>query len=130
MKHYEDDNMIREFRNILKEIKKNVIEKTYATQNTKSLNKTREQLIEFSRLILPSVRDQRKQIPISEINELFENTLQRYPRSPYYDNRLEYYLIRDFNDYPMVIDEEQIDFQQYDNDSPIVPNDLSLTELE
>ena len=132
MNHTEDDGMIREFRNVLKDIKKKVLERTYSTQNTKSLNKIPEQLLQFYRLIIPSVKDKRKEIPIAEIQNLFENTLQLYPRSSYYDNQLEYYLKRDFYEYPLVIDEEQIDSKQYDHyEQPnVISNDLSLTEIE
>ena len=130
----EDDQKIIEFRNILKSIKKNVSNKlTYTTQDTLVLNKVVKRLIQFYTLLKPVVYDNKplNTIPIEELRELFYDTLEEYPRSSYYQNQLEYYLKRDFIDFPLSIDEEQINsfsMTEHYEQPNIIENNIELTE--
>jgi hypothetical protein len=130
----EDDQKIIEFRNILKSIKKNVSNKlTYTTQDTLVLNKVVKRLIQFYTLLKPVVYNNKplNTIPIEELRELFYDTLEEYPRSSYYQNQIEYYLKRDFIDFPLSIDEEQINsfsmMEHYEQPN-IIENNIELTE--
>ena len=129
-----DTKKILEFREILRKIKLSVLNNiTYQNQNTESLNKVTKQLIKFYSLLKPVIYEYKSinTIPIPEIRTLFNETLQQYPRSSYYQNQLEYYLKRDFIDFPFTIDEESIDsFPITDHyDKPdIIDNNSSLTE--
>ena len=130
----EDDQKIIEFRNILKSIKKNVSNKlTYTTQDTLVLNKVVKRLIQFYTLLKPVVYDNKplNTIPIEELRELFYDTLEEYPRSSYYQNQIEYYLKRDFIDFPLSIDEEQINsfsMTEHYEQPNIIENNIELTE--
>lgn len=114
-----DDLKIHEFRNILKSIKQKVLDKfTYNSQNTAVLEKVTKRLIQFYLLLKPVVYDNKPvdTIPIKELHELFYETLENYVRSSYYQNCLEYYLKRDFIDFPFSIDEDKIDtFKSYEH---------------
>ena len=130
----EDDQKIIEFRNILKSIKKNVSNKlTYTTQDTLVLNNVTKRLIQFYTLLKPVVYDNKplNTIPIEELRELFYDTLEEYPRSSYYQNQIEYYLKRDFIDFPLSIDEEQINsfsMTEHYEQPNIIENNIELTE--
>jgi hypothetical protein len=131
----EDDKKIFEFRNILKSIKEKTINSiTYKSQNTDSLVKVKENLIKFYTILKPSViyNESFDSIPIQELKDVFQSTLKYYPRSRYYQTQIEYYLKRDFIDFPFSIDIPKITSYKYDNYEPthIVENNLSLTEIE
>ena len=120
----EDDKKIQEFRSILKEIKLAVQDKyLYRSQNTSELHNVEKELRKFYKILYPIIFYYK---PLSTIpNELtalrnkFHETLQRYPRTSYYDNRLKYYLSNDLLSFP------------FDNslDDRIVSNNTNLTKI-
>ena len=92
-----------------------------------------KRLIQFYTLLKPVVFGTKslESIPIAELRDLFYDTLENYPRSSYYQNMLEYYLKRDFIDFPLSIDENQINsFESFESYSEpvIVENNITLTE--
>jgi len=130
----EDNQKILEFRGILKSIKKKVLDKlTYTTQDTTVLNKVVKRLIQFYLLLKPVVNDNKplESIAINELEDLFYDTLKEHPRSSYYQNQIEYYLKRDFIDFPFSLDEIQINSfnttEHYEEPS-IIENNMTLTE--
>jgi len=133
-KYSDDDKKILEFRNILRKIKLSILDNvTYENQSTESLKQVTKQLIKFYTLLKPVIFDYKsiETIPIPEIRKLFYETLQNYPRSSYYQNQLQYYIKRDFIDFPFTIDEESIDSFPITNhyESPtIIDNNSDLTE--
>lgn len=119
-----DDEKIQEFRTILKEIKKAVQDKyLYRSQNVNELNNVEKELIKFYKLLYPIVYYYKplSVIPdeLTALRNKFNATLNEYPRSSYYDNRLKYYLTSDLISYP------------FDNspDDKIVPNTTNLTKI-
>ena len=130
-----EDNKLIEFRKTLKLIKSNVLKNhTYNSQNTNSLNTVIKRLIQFYYLLEPVIFQRKpiETIKIKELQELFYNTLKDGDkRSSNYQNKLEYYIKRDFIDFPFVIDETNIDTynssEHYENPL-IVDNNKSLTE--
>lgn len=117
-----DDSKIEEFRSILKEIKLAVQEKyLYRSQNTNELKNVENELRKFYKLLYPIIF-QYKSLSVlpnelAALRNKFYVTLQEYPRSSYYDNRLKYYLTNDLLSYP------------FDNspDRNIIPNNENLT---
>ena len=133
----EDTEKIREFRNTLKSIKKTILDKiTYSTQSVSSLKKVSHRLIQFYMLLKPVVVNGLpiETIPIPEVRDLFYNTLDQsiYPRSSYYQNQIEYYLKRDYIDYPFTIDADDINLsaESYEVEGAphIVENNIRLTQ--
>ena len=121
----EDDKKIQEFRSILRKIKLSVLNNTtYENQNTESLKLVTKQLIKFYTLLKPVIFDYKsiETIHIPEIQKLFFETLQNYPRSSYYQNQLQYYIKRDFIDFPFTVDEESINSFPLTNhyESPVI----------
>lgn len=130
----EDNKKILEFRQILRSIKKKVLDKlTYNTQDTTILNKVVKRLIQFYLLLKPVVYENKplETIAITELEDLFYDTLKEHPRSSYYQNQIEYYLKRDFIDFPFSLDEIQINSfnttEHYEEPS-IIENNMILTE--
>jgi len=119
-----DDKKIEEFRNILKEIKLAVQEKyLYRSQDTNELNNVEKELIKFYRILYPIIFYYKPLTTIPKdlvaLRNKFYETLQEYPRSSYYDNRLKFYLTNDLLSFP------------FDNslDRNIVPNRTNLTKM-
>lgn len=133
MDSIEDNQKIGEFRKLLKNIKQTILNKlTYSTQNTSALNKVEHRLIQFYTVLKPAVFHGTP-VKIKEIQELFDDVLNtnKFPRSSYYQNQLEYYLHRDFIEYPFTIDEDDIDedmkYKSY-GEPIIIENNMSLTD--
>ena len=130
----EDNQKILEFRGILKSIKKKVLDKlTYTTQDTTVLNKVIKRLIQFYLLLKPIVYGIKplETIAITELEDLFHDTLKEHPRSSYYQNQIEYYLKRDFIDFPLSLDEIQINsfsINEHYEEPSIIENNMTLTE--
>lgn len=130
----EDNKKILEFRGILKSIKNKVLDKlTYNTQDTTVLNKVVKRLIQFYLLLKPVVYENKplETIAITELEDLFYDTLKEYPRSSYYQNQIEYYLKRDFIDFPFSLDEIQINsfsMTEHYEEPSIIENNMTLTE--
>ena len=62
-------------------------------------------------------------LPDEELQNLFRNTLETYPRTPSYQNLLEYYLYRDLIDYPLIIDTQIIDeYDKIENSNKGMPD--------
>lgn len=131
---YEDDKKIQEFREVLHKIKISILNNiTYQNQTTESLKQVTKQLLKFYVLLKPVIYNYMSidTIDIPEIKKLFYETLQNYPRSSYYQNQLEYYIKRDFIDFPFTIDEERIDsfpIEEHYGNPNIVDNNNALTE--
>jgi len=129
-----DSKKILEFREILRKIKLSILNNiTYENQTTESLKQVTKQLIKFYSLLKPVIYEYKSidSIPISEIRTLFNETLQQYPRSSYYQNQLEYYLKRDFIDFPFTVDEGSIDsfpINEHYEAPDIIDNNSTLTE--
>ena len=127
----EDDKHIDEFRKVLRKIKQSVINNsTYKTQNTNDLKDVSKRLIQFYTLLRPIIFDRKpiSSLAIKELQPLFHLTLEEYSRSNNYQMLLEYYLKRDFIDFPYTLDEEQIDSFNEPIHNEIVSNDILLTE--
>jgi hypothetical protein len=119
-----DDKKIEEFRNILKEIKLAVQEKyLYRSQDTNELKNVEKELIKFYRILYPIIFYYKSLTTIPDdlvaLRNKFYITLQEYPRSSYYDNRLKFYLTNDLLSFP------------FDNslDRSIVSNKTNLTKM-
>uniref|UniRef100_A0A6C0D8I4 Uncharacterized protein n=1 Tax=viral metagenome TaxID=1070528 RepID=A0A6C0D8I4_9ZZZZ len=129
-----DDQIIKEFRRIIQTIKKNVLNKlSYESNDLNTINKIVKRFIQFYIILKPVIYDNKsiETIPIEELKDLFYETLEEYNRSPYYQNKLEYYLKRDFIDFPLSLDEEQIDsfdIVEHYEEPRIVENNTMLTE--
>ena len=129
-----DDKKIQEFREVLRKIKMNILNNiTYENQSTESLKQVTKQLIKFYVLLKPIIYNYKSldTIQIPEIRKLFYETLQGYPRSSYYQNQLEYYIKRDFIDFPFTVDEERIDsfpIEEHYETPNIIDNNNALTE--
>jgi hypothetical protein len=125
-----DDLKIKEFRDLLKIIKENVQDKfTYLSQDTKELEKVTKRLIQFYTVLKPIIYHYKPLsiVPIKELQDMFYSVLQEYPRSSYYQNRLEYYLKHDLLYYPFT---NTVDKSNTDSHSSykIVANKISLTK--
>jgi hypothetical protein len=133
MESIEDNRKIKEFRDLLKNIKKTTLNKiTYSTQSTGALTKVEQRLKQFYTLLKPIVYYGKPidTIPIEAIRELFYDTLT-YPRSSYYQNQLEYYLYSDFIDYPFTIYEDDIQTHndvEHNGEPHIIENNISLSD--
>lgn len=134
MEQNQDDQMIKQFRIIIQTIKKNVLNKfTYKSNDVNIINTIIKRFVQFYIILKPVVYDNKplETIPIEELRDLFYETLEEYNRSPYYQNKLEYYLKRDFIDFPLSLDEEQIDsfdvVEHYEQPK-IIENNTMLTE--
>lgn len=130
----EDDQKVLEFRRTLKSIKKNVLDKlTYNSNDLNVLNKVTKRFVQFYILLKDVVYNNKPldTVPIEELRDLFYETLEDYPRSSYYQNQIEYYLKRDFIDFPLSIDEDQINsfsITEHYEQPTIVENNTMLTE--
>ena len=123
-----DLKKLNEFHTVLKNIKKTVLDKfTYNSQNVNDLKKVSKRLIQFYMLLKPVVYDNKplESIPLKEIRDLFITTLSDPYRSSYYQNHLEYYLKRDFIDYPLTIDNDSYTINY--GEPELIGNNLSLT---
>jgi len=115
-----DEAMISKFRGILQIIKKNVQDKyTLKSQNVSILRVVEKELTQFFGLLNPIIYSLKSLDTIPDrlhiLKDNLKETLQDYPRSSYYQNLLQYYLIHDLLKNPM------------DN---IISNDTTLTRLE
>jgi len=125
-----DDLKLNEFRDILKTIKEHVQNDfTYLSQNTGELEKVTKRLIQFYTILKPVVYDYKplSSIPITDIHDMFYEVLQEYPRSSYYQNRLEYYLKHDLIDFPFRNIVEKSDNEKH-KAYKIIPNNIKLTK--
>ena len=95
----------------------------YRSQNTNELQNVEKELRKFYKILYPIVYYYKplSTIPdeLTALRNKFYETLQEYPRSSYYDNRLKYYLTNDLLSFP---------FDNSPNDK-IVPNTTNLTKI-
>ena len=129
----EETKHIREFRNLLKRIKEQIINNTLKGQDTELL-KTRveDKLVELYKLLEPVIFDYKPVsiIQVEELQKIFKNTLEIYRRTPTYQTDLEYYLKSDLLNNPFTIDTNVIDNSKYlqINKMPdIINNNNNLT---
>jgi hypothetical protein len=124
---------IREFRNLLKRIKQQIINNTLKGQNTELLKtKVEDKLVELYKLLEPVIFDYKpvSTIQLEELQRVFRNTLETYKRTPTYQTDLEYYLKSDLINNPFTIDIDAIDDSKYlqINKMPdIINNNNNLT---
>ena len=112
----EDSKHIKEFRNILKQIKKQIINNTLKGQDTELLKtKVEDKLVELYKLLEPVIFDYKpvSSIQLEELQRIFRNTLETYKRTPIYQTNLEYYLKSDLINNPFTIDTNVIDDSKY-----------------
>ena len=112
----EDSKHIKEFRNILKQIKKQIINNTLKGQDTELLKtKVEDKLVELYKLLEPVIFDYKpvSSIQLEELQKIFRNTLETYKRTPIYQTDLEYYLKSDLINNPFTIDTNVIDDSKY-----------------
>ena len=112
----EDSKHIKEFRNILKQIKKQIINNTLKGQDTELLKtKVEDKLVELYKLLEPVIFDYKpvSSIQLEELQRIFRNTLETYKRTPIYQTDLEYYLKSDLINNPFTIDTNVIDDSKY-----------------
>lgn len=115
-----DDIMISKFRDALQKIKVSIQNKyTLKSQNTSMLRNVEKELIQFFGILNPIIFCLKSldTIPdkLQSLKNNFKDTLQDYPRSSYYQNLLQYYLIHDLIKNPI--------------DNNIIPNSTELTKL-
>jgi hypothetical protein len=115
-----DDVMISKFRSALQKIKISVQDKyTLKSQNTSMLRNVEKELVQFFGILNPIIFCLKSldTIPdkLKSLRNNFKDTLQDYPRSSYYQNMLQYYLIHDLIKNPI--------------DNNIIPNSSELTKL-
>jgi len=115
-----DDIMISKFRDALQKIKVSVQNKyTLKSQNTSMLRNVEKELTQFFGILNPIIFCLKSldTIPdkLQSLKNNFKDTLQNYPRSSYYQNMLQYYLIHDLIKNPI--------------DNNIIPNSTELTKL-
>ena len=139
-----DSEHIKEFRNLLRRIKQQIINNTLSGQNTEILKtKVEDKLIQLYKLLEPVIFDYKPidSIPLEEYQKIFKRTLGIYNRSPTYQTNLEYYLKSDLINNPFTIDTDVIDDTKYLPKSlmpemPEMPeiinnnNDLTLDDSE
>jgi hypothetical protein len=129
----EETKHIREFRNLLKRIKQQIINNTLKGQNTELLKtKVEDKLVELYKLLEPVIFDYKpvSTIQLEELQRVFRNTLETYKRTPTYQTDLEYYLKSDLINNPFTIDIDAIDDSKYlqINKMPdIINNNNNLT---
>jgi hypothetical protein len=112
----EETKHIREFRNLLKRIKQQIINNTLKGQDTELLKtKVEDKLIELYKLLEPVIFDYKpvSTIQLEELQKIFRNTLGTYRRTPTYQTDLEYYLKSDLINNPFTIDTNAIDNSKY-----------------
>jgi hypothetical protein len=112
----EDSQHIKEFRNLLRRIKQQIINNTLSGQNTEILKtKVEDKLIQLYKLLEPVIFDYKAidTIPLEEYQKIFKRTLGIYNRSPTYQTNLEYYLKSDLINNPFTIDTDVIDDTKY-----------------
>jgi len=132
----EDSQHIKEFRNLLRRIKQQIINNTLLGQNTEILKtKVEDKLIQLYKLLEPVIFDYKAidTIPLEEYQKIFKRTLGIYNRSPTYQTNLEYYLKSDLINNPFTIDTDVIDDTKY-LPTPVFPqiinnnNDLTIED--
>uniref|UniRef100_A0A6C0IFX9 Uncharacterized protein n=1 Tax=viral metagenome TaxID=1070528 RepID=A0A6C0IFX9_9ZZZZ len=132
----EDSQHIKEFRNLLRRIKQQIINNTLSGQNTEILKtKVEDKLIQLYKLLEPVIFDYKAidTIPLEEYQKIFKRTLGIYNRSPTYQTNLEYYLKSDLINNPFTIDTDVIDDTKY-LPTPVFPqiinnnNDLTIED--
>lgn len=129
----EDSKHIKEFRNLLKRIKQQIINNTLKGQDTELLKtKVEDKLVELYKLLEPVIFDYKpvSTIQLEELQRIFRNTLETYKRTPTYQTDLEYYLKSDLINNPFTIDTSAIDDSKYlqINKMPdIINNNNNLT---
>jgi hypothetical protein len=131
----EDSKHIKEFRNLLKQIKKQIINNTLKGQDTELLKtKVEDKLVELYKLLEPVVFDYKSvsTIQLEELQKIFRNTLEIYKRTPTYQTDLEYYLKSDLINNPFTIDTNVIDDSKYlqINRMPVIINNNNNLTLE
>jgi hypothetical protein len=131
----EDSKHIKEFRNLLKQIKKQIINNTLKGQDTELLKtKVEDKLVELYKLLEPVVFDYKSvsTIQLEELQKIFRNTLETYKRTPTYQTDLEYYLKSDLINNPFTIDTNVIDDSKYlqINRMPVIINNNNNLTLE
>lgn len=131
----EDSKHIREFRNLLRRIKEQIINNTLKGQDTELLKtKVEDKLVELYKLLEPVIFDYKpvSTIQVEELQRIFRNTLETYKRTPTYQTDLEYYLKSDLINNPFTIDTNVIDDSKYLQTSkmPIIINNNNNLTLE
>ena len=131
----EDSKHIKEFRNLLKRIKQQIINNTLKGQDTELLKtKVEDKLVELYKLLEPVVYDYKpvSTIQLEELQRIFRNTLETYKRTPIYQTDLEYYLKSDLINNPFTIDTNAIDDSKYLQTSkmPVIINNNNNLTLE
>ena len=131
----EETKHIREFRNLLKRIKQQIINNTLKGQDTELLKtKVEDKLVELYKLLEPVIFDYKpvSTIQVEELQKIFRNTLETYKRTPTYQTDLEYYLKSDLINNPFTIDINVIDDSKYLQTSkmPIIINNNNNLTLE
>ena len=131
----EETKHIKEFRNLLKRIKQQIINNTLKGQDTELLKtKVEDKLVELYKLLEPVIFDYKpvSTIQVEELQRIFRNTLETYKRTPTYQTDLEYYLKSDLINNPFTIDTNVIDDSKYLQTSkmPIIINNNNNLTLE
>ena len=131
----EDSKHIKEFRNLLRRIKEQIINNTLKGQDTELLKtKVEDKLVELYKLLEPVIFDYKpvSTIQVEELQRIFRNTLETYKRTPTYQTDLEYYLKSDLINNPFTIDTNVIDDSKYLQTSkmPIIINNNNNLTLE
>ena len=112
----DESKQIKEFRNLLKRIKQQIINNTLKGQDTELLKtKVEDKLVELYKLLEPVIFDYKpvSTIQLEELQRIFKNTLETYKRTPTYQTDLEYYLKSDLINNPFTIDTNVIDDSKY-----------------
>ena len=131
----DESKQIKEFRNLLKRIKQQIINNTLKGQDTELLKtKVEDKLVELYKLLEPVIFDYKpvSTIQLEELQRIFKNTLETYKRTPTYQTDLEYYLKSDLINNPFTIDTNVIDDSKYLQTSkmPIIINNNNNLTLE
>jgi len=131
----EDSKHIKEFRNLLRRIKEQIINNTLKGQDTELLKtKVEDKLVELYKLLEPVIFEYKPVsiIQVEELQRIFRNTLETYKRTPTYQTELEYYLKSDLINNPFTIDTNAIDNSKYLQTSkmPIIINNNNNLTLE
>lgn len=131
----DESKQIKEFRNLLKRIKQQIINNTLKGQDTELLKtKVEDKLVELYKLLEPVIFDYKpvSTIQLEELQRIFKNTLETYKRTPTYQTDLEYYLKSDLINNPFTIDTNAIDDSKYLQTSkmPVIINNNNNLTLE
>ena len=131
----EETKHIREFRNLLKRIKQQIINNTLKGQDTELLKtKVEDKLVELYKLLEPVIFDYKpvSTIQLEELQRIFKNTLETYKRTPTYQTDLEYYLKSDLINNPFTSEINVRDDSKYLQTSkmPIIINNNNNLTLE